>query len=102
MNLLEQLALRVALRYLESIVTPGTVDEALDQVIKALKGVVAKTETKIDDKLLEVLLRVTSEGNIGKAIEAELVKLADALVAGTETKIDDQVWGVIKKALEGK
>lgn len=99
MSVFEQLAVRIALRYLEGAVTPEAVDNAEAKLVEALKGLVAKTPNKFDDKILDAVLKVVTEGGIGAAIEAELVKLGDVLVAGTETDLDDKVWAIVRAAI---
>ena len=98
MTLLEQLALRIALRYLEGVATPENLDELGAQAVAKLRELDAKTPTKFDDKVLEILLNVVTEGS--DAVEAELIRLGDAVVAGTDTEVDDKIWEVLKKAFE--
>ncbi len=102
MKLLEQLAIRIVLKYLEGSVTPDKVDEIEETAIAALKALVAKTPTKYDDMALDAVLKTLNEGGLGDVVETEILKLVDLFVAGTETKIDDQVWAILKKAIEAK
>lgn len=101
MDLFETIATRLVLRYLESAVTKDSVDEKLAEAHAALKAYVAKTPSKVDDKLLDVVERVLV-GDLAKALEAEALKLLEALAAGTETKIDDELVRLLKKALDVK
>lgn len=98
MDLLKDLATRLALRYLESAVTKDSVDEKLAEAHTALKAYVAKTPSKVDDKVLEVVEKVVV-GEVAKALTAMVVKFAKSVAARTETKVDDQVVAIVEKAV---
>lgn len=98
MNLFETIASRLVLRYLESALTKDAVDHKVAEAHAALKAYVAKTPSKVDDKVLDVVERVLV-GELAQALEAEAIKLLEALAAGTETKLDDEIVKLLKKAV---
>lgn len=101
MSWLEQVAIKLVIKFLESSVTPEAVEAGEAKALEALRAAAAKTPTKLDDAVVESLITMLTTGGLGQVLEAEVVARADAFVASTKTELDDQIWAVVKKAIQG-